>query len=95
MTGNDNVSPLPSPGQTKQTSGVDEDGAGGAGGQQPNTDEIVDDRDETMGVSLGAKAQGHLVGVRCVSTPHMSSAFCIVWFFFFLTVCSMRFNFDG
>lgn len=76
--GSNGASPLPSPSRpTERTSEAGEGEGGGDGGQNKpappppppptNTaDVFVDDRDETMGVSLGPATQGHLVGVRAV-----------------------------
>lgn len=54
-------------------SGDEDDGEGkgrddqrGRGGDGHDSGKTVDNRDETMGVSLGPVAQGHIVGVRCV-----------------------------
>jgi len=56
---------------SSETGSEDSEGGGGeeeskakAEGGETSDSAVVDDRDETMGVSLGPVTQGHLVGVR-------------------------------
>ncbi len=56
---------------SSETDSEDGEGSGGGDGGQTKAGEgetgneaVVDDRDETMGISLGPVTQGHLVGVR-------------------------------
>lgn len=62
----------PPPSGLSDTDSGDEEGGEGTGrseksvaGDGRSTGATIDNRDETMGVSLGPVAQGHIVGVSC------------------------------
>lgn len=69
-TSQDTTSQLP-PRLSDADSGDEEGGRGkgrnekSGGGDDRGSGATIDNRDETMGVSLGPVAQGHIVGVGC------------------------------